>query len=67
MIALMSGAWLNSDLQRAKELGCQAFHKPFLLDEIKKWLDDCEKRINRNSVLSDWFSKEATITSLTND
>ena len=31
-VALMSGAWSDSDFQYAQSLGCQLFHKPFRLD-----------------------------------
>ena len=56
-LALMSGAWSDSDLQYAQRLGCQPFHKPFTIDEINKWLDECEKKINYKRVLTDWFQK----------
>ena len=57
-IALMSGAWSESDLENARRLGCQLFQKPFKLDEINKWLDGCEKNINPERILSDWVHKE---------
>lgn len=56
-VALMSGAWSDSDFQYAQRLGCQPLHKPFTTDEINKWLDECEKRINPKRVLSDWFQR----------
>jgi len=56
-VALMSGAWSDSDLEYARRLGCQALHKPFTLEEINTWLDVCEKKIDPNRVLSDWFQR----------
>jgi DNA-binding NtrC family response regulator len=54
-LALMSGAWTVSELQYAQKLGCQTFHKPFTLDEINAWIDDCEGKVTPNRVLSNWF------------
>jgi DNA-binding NtrC family response regulator len=56
-IALMSGFWTGSDLRKAEKLGCKVFHKPFTIDEIEEWLDDCAKRIDPNRDLTDWFSE----------
>ncbi len=52
-IAMMSGKWSYEELEHAKRLGCHIFKKPFKIDEIKKWLDDCEKKLDPNSKLSD--------------
>jgi DNA-binding response OmpR family regulator len=57
-IAFMSGAWSESDLKKAKELGCKVFFKPFTIQEINDWLDECEKNIEPDRVLSDWFIKD---------
>jgi hypothetical protein len=54
-VALISGAWSESDLEYTQRLGCQPFHKPFTIDEINEWLDECENKINPNRLLSDWF------------
>jgi DNA-binding response OmpR family regulator len=54
--ALMSADWSNTDLQKAQELGCRIFHKPFNLDDLVQWLNDCTSRIDTNRKLSDWFS-----------
>jgi len=51
--AVMSGAWTDSELERAKMLGCQVFSKPFRLDSFIAWLGECEKRIDPNRKLSD--------------
>ena len=52
-IAAMSGIWTDVELEHAKRLGCHIFKKPFEIDEIEKWLDDCEKKLDPNSKLSD--------------
>ncbi|MGR3301974.1 MAG: response regulator [Candidatus Scalindua sp.] len=52
-IAVMSGRWTNEDLEHAKRLGCHMFKKPFKIDEIEKWLDECEKKLDHNGKLSD--------------
>jgi len=54
-VALMSGAWSDSELQEAKALGCQVFHKPFSVDAINIWLGDCEKKIDTRRTLANWF------------
>jgi CheY-like chemotaxis protein len=56
-IALMSGAWSESDLRCAEALGCKIFHKPFTFDEIHEWLDECERVISPNRVLANWFKE----------
>ena len=51
--AVLSGAWTEEELERAKRLGCQIFEKPFEIHEMIKWLDECEKRIDPNRRLAD--------------
>ncbi len=51
--ALMSGDWTDSDLKYARELGCHIFHKPFNIEEMLKWLDDCAQKINSDRKLSE--------------
>ncbi len=52
-IAVMSGSWTYEEMEHANNLNCHVFKKPFNIDEIKKWLNECEKRINHNSKLAD--------------
>ncbi len=52
-IAVLSGSWTDEELEHAKRLGCHTFNKPFKIDEIKKWLDACESKLDPNSKLSD--------------
>jgi CheY-like chemotaxis protein len=44
-MAVMSGAWTDTQLEQAKKLGCRIFEKPLNFEEVSKWLDECEKRI----------------------
>ncbi len=52
-LAVMSGSWTDAELEHAKRLGCHTFNKPFKIDEIKKWLDSCENKLDPDSKLSD--------------
>ena len=52
-IAIMSGRWTNGDIKHAKRLGCHMFKKPFNIEEVEKWLDECEKELDHNSKLLD--------------
>jgi CheY-like chemotaxis protein len=52
-IAMMSGRWTEEEIEHAKRLGCHILEKPFKLDEIEKWLADCEKKIDPDNRLSD--------------
>ncbi len=52
-IAVMSGRWTDKELDHAKRLDCHMFKKPFKIDELEKWLDECEKKLDHNSKLSD--------------
>lgn len=56
-VALMSGLWTGSDLERAEKLGCKVFHKPFSISEMEEWLDDCEKKIDPNRILTDCLNE----------
>jgi hypothetical protein len=56
--ALMSGDWTNGGLQRAQNLGCHIFHKPFDIREIVQWIDNSQKRIDPLRELSDWSGME---------
>ncbi len=47
-IAIISGRWTNENIKHAKRLGCQIFEKPFEIEEVKKWLDECEKKLEHS-------------------
>ena len=51
-VAMMSGGWTDEEIEHAKRLGCHIFEKPFKFDEIEKWLDDCEKKLDPDNKLS---------------
>ncbi len=52
-VAVMSGSWTDEELEHVKRLGCHTFNKPFKIDEIKKWLDACENKLDPDIKLSD--------------
>ncbi|RMF92744.1 MAG: response regulator [Candidatus Schekmanbacteria bacterium] len=53
-IAIMSGDWTDSDVKKAKKYKCHIFYKPFGIEEINKWLDLCESRIDPQRRLYSW-------------
>lgn len=50
---ILSTAGTKEELRFAKELGCKIINKPFKLEEISKWIDECEKKIDPNRKLAD--------------
>jgi DNA-binding response OmpR family regulator len=56
-IGLMSGRWSEPQLKEARELGCKTFEKPLDIGELNHWLDECELRIPKDRMLSDWYLK----------
>ncbi len=54
----MSGDWSDSDLQRAQALGYHFFTKPFKMEEMDNWLDECETRIDPNRQLDSLYQDE---------
>jgi hypothetical protein len=57
----MSADWAESDLQYAQKIGCKVFQKPFDLEELLQWFENCKKQIDQNRVLFDWNAKEDII------
>jgi DNA-binding NtrC family response regulator len=55
--ALMSGAFTDEIISKAKELGLKIFKKPFNITDIIDWLDEIERDIDPKRELSDWFLK----------
>jgi len=51
--AVMSGGWTDEELEHAERLGCRIFEKPFKFDELMKWLNECEKKIDPDRKLLD--------------
>jgi CheY-like chemotaxis protein len=56
-LALMSGGWTDAGLERAAQLGCKIFKKPFQLAEITEWLDQVEKTLSPERRLFDWHQQ----------
>ena len=53
---VMSGVLSNSVVKHAIELGCKIFKKPFEINKLRDWLDQCEKSLNSSRKLWDWFT-----------
>jgi DNA-binding NtrC family response regulator len=51
--ALMSGGWTAAEIGRAERLGARIFEKPFKLEEILGWLEECHKQVAPRRRLSD--------------
>ena len=52
-IAVMSAVWEESELKAFQNLGCKVFTKPFKMDELTNWLDECGSNTDPNFKLSD--------------
>ena len=57
-IALISGNWKDEDLAKANAMGCKILYKPFQLAEFLEWLDEVEKKIHPERVLTDWWKED---------
>lgn len=53
-ITLMSGDWIEADLEYAEKTGCRVLYKPFGLEEIVPWLESRSKRIQPERRLLNW-------------
>jgi CheY-like chemotaxis protein len=53
-IALVSGYWTEQDISRANEIGSTVFHKPLHPEVLSEWLDECEKNIDPQRILSNF-------------
>ena len=51
-IAIMSGTWDVEEIAHAKRLDCVIFKKPLEIDELKKWIDACDKKVMPDRTLS---------------
>ncbi len=49
--ALMSTTWSEDEWQYAQKLGCKLFSKPFDLNSMLEWMDDCAKGIDADRKL----------------
>lgn len=50
--AIFSAYWSHDELEKAKQLNCKTFHKPYNLEVLGKWLDKGEKFIPANRTLT---------------
>ena len=46
-IALISGVWSLENIQKAQEINCKIFSKPFIFNDIVDWIKGCEGRTDR--------------------
>ena len=51
----MSGDWTESNLKKARDLGCHIFHKSFDINEMFQWFDECSEKINSKRKLYDFL------------
>jgi CheY-like chemotaxis protein len=56
--AVMSGSWTKEEIEHAKKLGCHVFNKPFKINEIKEWLNECEKELDHKNKPSDLYMNQ---------
>jgi DNA-binding response OmpR family regulator len=42
-MAIMSATWSESEYNKAEELGCKVFEKPFGLNDLLQWMKSCEE------------------------
>jgi DNA-binding response OmpR family regulator len=45
-VALMTGAWTDEKRERARDMGCETFAKPFALNDVETWLEGCEQALD---------------------
>ena len=58
--AVMSGSWTQEDQEKAKQLGCKIFHKPFDFEELLDWLEERKSSIPADRTLVDFTDKLVT-------
>ncbi len=56
--AVLSASWTPEELQKAEDLGCKVFRKPYDIKEISAWLDAQEKDIDPDRKLADLTSED---------
>lgn len=50
--AIFSGSWTAEELQKAEQLGCRVFHKPYTFEAVEGWLNEQEILILSSKVAS---------------
>jgi CheY-like chemotaxis protein len=53
--AMTSGAWTEAEVERARQLGCKVFLKPFHISDIIQWLEEVEPLIVPDRQLLNWY------------
>lgn len=43
-IAVMSASWSKEEYQKARELGCKVFDKPFSFADLLQWMQNCQEQ-----------------------
>ena len=51
-LVLTTSINMDEDFSYAKDLGCKMMMKPFKIQEISNWIDECEKKIDPNRELA---------------
>ena len=54
-VAMMSASWTKAEKQKAHELGCVVFDKPFEVRNLNSWLEKGENNITENIEHAQWF------------
>ncbi len=62
--AITSRSWTEAEVERARQLGCKVFTKPFYISDIIQWLGEVEPLIRRDRQLTNshrlrWLAKGA--------
>ena len=57
-VALASGAWSEAGIAQAEEFGCRVFQKPFDIDALLAWVEECAAQIDPERVLDSWFLED---------
>jgi CheY-like chemotaxis protein len=61
-VALMSGGWTQKEMDRAVEIGCKVFSKPFNPHDVADWIDQCAAKLAPERQLNDrCFTSGSTV------
>lgn len=52
--AITSRSWTVAEVERARQLGCKVFTKPFCINDIIQWLAEVEPLIPPDRQLTNW-------------
>ena len=54
-IAIISSTWSEETMEKARNLGCAVFQKPFTLSSLAEWVDKCVEGMDQNKDICNWF------------